>query len=172
MRVTYLNVWMIFFVCRQVIGTELDAALKFFLSSGNSRSGLDSNKDPVKNLYDLYKREFKKNTKSIGDDKPRLASFNETLNAIADQYRQGDKTFSLELNEFADWTSGELDQLRGVHVPDDERTPIDTKSDDRPARWEGKVFMSKAESSTPSTSYDFTSRVVSGTNVPVVSHID
>ena len=161
-------VLLIFFV-GPIVGTDLDAALKFFLSSGNSRSSSTSNRDPVKNLYDLFKKEFKKNTKSLDDDKPRLASFNETLNVIADQYRQGDRNFSLELNEYADWTRDELDKLRGTLAPEDDRLPIETKSDDRPGGWEGKTFMSKSESNAPATNYDFVSRVVSGTSVPVVS---
>ena len=154
-----------------MIDADLDGALKFFLISGNSRSALESKTDPVKNLYDLYKKEYKKTTKTLIDDTPRLSSFNETLNAIAQQYRQEDKTFTLELNEFADWTNQELNRLRGVDVPDGQNNYEFIRSADRPAFWDGRSSVTKTATVTP-TSYDFTSRVASGTSVPVVSSLN
>lgn len=164
----YTKLWLVFFVWH-CVDANLDAALKFFLVSGNTRSGAGSTGDAVKNLYDLYRREYKKNTKSSSDDTPRLASFNETLNAIVNQFRQGDRNFDLELNEYSDWTNDELNRLRGTHVPNEDNSFIDAKSDERPARWGGRIFMSKADSPSQPTSFDFTTRVVSGTNVSVVS---
>ena len=149
-----------------LVSADLDAALKSFLSATTRRSSARGSIEAVKNLFDLYKKEFHRSTTARSGDRQRLVAFNETLNSLLEQYRQGGKTFTTGLNEYADWTHHELSKLRGTQVPDGQISPTNAKSGDRFLKWDGSALKSKA---TVPASYDLTTRVASGTNVPVVS---
>lgn len=143
---------------------DLDSALASYLISTNAKSLPGQHTDAVKNLYNLYKQEFKRNGRSLGDDQQRLAAFTDTLNAITDQYRKGQQTFTFGLNEFSDRTADELSKYRGAQAPSLPFNSTNNQSDARLATWDGRSVLSKAVVALPS-SYDLITRVVSGTKV-------
>ena len=158
---------LVLFSCLSV-RADLDSALASYLTSTNARNLPGQNTDAVKSLYNLYKQEFKRNAKSLADDQQRLAAFTETLSAITDQYRKGQQTFSLGLNEFSDRTGDELSKYRGAQAPSVPFNSTNNQSNVRLATWDERSLLSKVVAALPS-SYDLVTRVVSGTSVPVVS---
>ncbi|CAF3481443.1 unnamed protein product [Rotaria sp. Silwood2] len=110
--------------------------------------------------------EFNRNSNTKDQDKVRFTSFNKTLHDILDDYKKGDKTYTLGLNNHADWTHDEWKILRrGIRVPKGNITNTNVKSGERLLTWDGKSSQGRT---IPPVSYDLTKMVVSGTTVPVV----
>jgi len=150
----------------QIVHGDLDAALNSFLASTKTRGSAGASAEAVKNLFNLYTKEFNGNLKTASEEKVRLTAFNDTINVIIDHYRQREKTYTVGLNIYSDWTKEESNKLRGVHVPQGEIKATNAKPGERFLTWDGKSSQSR---STLPTSYDLTTRVAPGTNVPVVS---
>ncbi|CAF2920158.1 unnamed protein product [Rotaria sp. Silwood2] len=150
----------------QVASANLDVALQSFLASTTGRS-LEGNKaDAVKNLYKLYKIEFNRNSSTKSDDKLRFMSFNKTLHDILDDYQKGEKTYTLGLNNHADWTEDEWKILRrGIQVPEGNISETNVRPGEHLLTWDGKSLQGRT---IPPTSYDLTRMVVPGTTVPFV----
>ena len=151
----------------QVIRADLDSVFKSFLASVASAGLSTKTDDAVKSLYTLYKTQFGRISLLPGENDLRLASFKNTLSAIIENYRQTDATHTLGLTSLADWTIDELNVLRsGINLPQGVINSTSAKPSDILLTWDGKTLRKR---STLPTSYDFTQRVVSGTNIPVVS---
>ncbi|CAF1623785.1 unnamed protein product, partial [Adineta ricciae] len=150
----------------QVTRADLDSIFKSFLASVASTGLSTKTDDAVKSLYTLYKTEFGRISLLPGENDLRLASFKNTLSAIIENYRQTDATYTLGLTSLADWTIDELNVLRsGINLPQGVINSTNAKPSDILLTWDGKTLSKR---STLPTSYDFTQRVVSGTNIPVV----
>ncbi|CAF4576467.1 unnamed protein product [Rotaria sp. Silwood2] len=153
----------------QVVSADLDVALETFLASTTGRSLVVNKADAIKNLYNLYKIEFNRGLKTKSDDKLRFIAFNNTLQDILDDYQKGEKTYTLGLNDHADWTEDEWRPLRnGVQIPEGDISKTNVKPGERLLTWDGKSSQSRT---IPPASYDLTKMVVSGTTVPVVLSI-
>ncbi|CAF1012865.1 unnamed protein product [Rotaria sordida] len=148
----------------QMVSASLDVALQSFLASTTRKSLVGNKADSIKNLYNLYKIEFNRNSNTTSEDKVRFISFNNTLHGILNDYRQGEKTYTLGLNNYADWTQDELNILsHGIQLPKDHISKTNVKPGDRLLTWNGK--SSHGRTILP-TSYDLTTKVVPGTAVP------
>ncbi|CAF1113547.1 unnamed protein product [Rotaria sordida] len=109
--------------------------------------------------------EFNRNSKTTSEDKLRFISFNNTLHDILNDYRQGEKTYTLGLNDHADWTQDELSILRrGIQLPKGCISKTNVKPGDRLLTWNGKPSHGRT---TLPTSCDLTTMVVPGTAVPL-----
>ncbi|CAF3684307.1 unnamed protein product [Rotaria sordida] len=109
--------------------------------------------------------EFNRNSKTTSEDKLRFISFNNTLHDILNDYRQGEKTYTLGLNDHADWTQDELSILRrGIQLPKGRISKTNVEPGDRLLTWNGKPSHGRT---TLPTSYDLTTMVVPGTAVPL-----
>ncbi|CAF1213277.1 unnamed protein product [Rotaria sordida] len=153
----------------QVVNANLDLALHSFLTLTKRKSLVGNKTDAIENLYNLYKIEFNRNSQRKSDDNLRFISFNNTLHDILDDYRQGEKTYTLGLNDHADWTEDEWRILRnGFRLPKGNLSNINVKPGDRLLTWKGRLSKGRT---IPPTSYDLTKMVVSGTTVPLVLSI-
>ncbi|CAF1136608.1 unnamed protein product [Rotaria sp. Silwood1] len=153
----------------QVVNGNLELALQSFLASAKAKTSSQNNYDDVRNLYELYKIQFKRDLKAKSDDDLRFKAFNMRLNEILDHSRQGNKSYALGLNDHSDWTEDEWRILqRGARLPKGNFSHMSMKSSDRLLTWQGKLL--EGVMSVPA-SYDLTRMVVSGTNVPVVLQI-
>ena len=151
----------------QVASADLDAALQSFLTSIMENSFVGNKANSTMNLHKLYKTKFNRTSTTENEENLRFMSFNNTLHAILDHHRQNNKTYTLGLNDYSDWTQDELNKLRsGIQIPQDKINETNAKPGDRLLRWDGKSLQRRA---VIQTSYDLTAMVVSGTNVPVVS---
>ncbi|CAF1474251.1 unnamed protein product [Adineta steineri] len=168
MRTTKFVLCFILLVGVQVSSTDLDKALETFIASTIGKSAGGSNSDAIQNLFNLYKKEFNRKTQTTNEEKLRLDSFSASLNTLVDHHRQGEKAYTLGLNNHSDWTQDELTKLNGVRVPQGNILTTNAKAGQRFTTWDGKIATGKT--SLP-TSYDYTTRVASGTNVPVVQPI-
>ncbi|CAF1167589.1 unnamed protein product [Rotaria sordida] len=97
--------------------------------------------------------EFNRNSKTTSEDKLRFISFNNTLHDILNDYRQGEKTYTLGLNDHADWTQDELSILRrGIQLPKGRISKTNVEPGDRLLTWNGKPSHGRT---TLPTSYVF-----------------
>lgn len=155
----------------QVGASNLDTAFDAFLSSSSSSSGTgrsyQDDSATVKNLYKLYKQEYSRPFISSAIDNIRYGAFNETVFILLKDHQQGAKTYNVKLNKYTDWTSAELSELAGVRVPQNGISNTNTQPGQRLLSLDGKEVQGKAL--VLSTSYDYTTRVVTGTNTPIVS---
>jgi len=153
----------------QVGASDLDTAFKAFLTSSLTPKSFQDNSVVVKNLFKLYKNEFNRPAMTSIEEKIRYAAFNDTVFALLKDYQQGSKTYTVGLNKYADWTSEELSSLRGLRRPQGEISSTNAKPNQRFLPLNGKEIQSKTIA-LPS-SYDYTTRVVTGTNTSIVSMI-
>ncbi|CAF3082500.1 unnamed protein product [Rotaria sp. Silwood2] len=109
--------------------------------------------------------EFNRNSSTKSEDKLRFISFNKTLHDILDDYKKGDKAYTLGLNNHADWTEDELRILRRpVRLPKGNISNTNVKPGERLLTWHGR--SAKGKTMAPA-SYDLTKMVVPGTTVPL-----
>jgi len=151
--------------------SDLDTAFVNFLSSHLASKAYDDHSVAVKNLYKLYKNEFKRSPMTSAEENLRYASFNDTVLTLLKNHQQSDKTYTVGLNKYTDWTTHELKHLRGLQRPNEKISNTNAKPNQRFLTLDGKEIQSKAATVTVPSSFDYTTRVVSGTNTPIVSII-
>jgi hypothetical protein len=101
------------------------------------------------------------------EEKIRYASFNDTVFALLKDHQQGSKTYTVGLNKYADRTSEELSNLRGLRRPQGEISDTNAKPNQRFLTLNG-IGIQGRTTALP-TSFDYTTRVVTGTNTSIVS---
>jgi hypothetical protein len=156
----------------QVNTSDLDTAFTTFLSSHvASTKSYEDHSIAVKNLYKLYKNEFSRPSMTSAEENTRFVSFNDTVLTLLKDHQQGDKTYTVGLNKYADWTPEELKSLRGLQRSNGKISNTNAKPNQRFLTLDGKDIQSKSAAVTIPSSFDYTTRVVSGTNTPIVSII-
>lgn len=153
----------------QVGASNLDDAFKAFLTPSSTFRSSRDNGIAVNHMFKLFEDEFKRPSMTLIEEKLRFKAFNHTLFALLKDYQQGGKTYTVGLNEYADWTPTELNQLRGVRVPEGEIQHTNLKPNQLILPLTGRKAQSR--SNTLPSSFDFTELVVSGTNTPIVRPI-
>jgi hypothetical protein len=153
----------------QIDGSDLDNAFEDFLSSHSTSKSYEDYSVAVKNLYKLYRNEFKRPSITSAEENLRYSSFNDTVLNLLKDHQQGDKTYTVGLNKYADWTPDELNHLRGLRKPQGKIIGTNAEPNQRLLGLDGKEIQSKTATTAPPTSFDYTTLVVSGTNIPIVS---
>jgi hypothetical protein len=154
----------------QVDASDLDTVFNAFLRSSLAPKSFQEYSVAVSNLYKLYTNEFSRPSMTSAEEKTRYASFNNTVYTLLKDYQQGDKTYTVGVNKYADWTAEELQTLRGLRRPQNNIISTNTESNQRILPLDGTEIQSKTGVAL-SSSFDYTTRVVTGTNTPIVSMI-
>jgi hypothetical protein len=162
---------LILFAGLKVDASDLGTAFATFLSSNLASKSYVDHSVAVKNLYKLYKNEFSRPSMTSVEENLRFASFSDTVLTLLKDHQQGDKTYTVGLNKYADWTPEELKSLRGLKRPNGKISNTNAKPNQRFLTLDGKEIQSKSAAVTASSLFDYTERVVSGTNTPIVSII-
>jgi C1A family cysteine protease len=149
--------------------TNLDTAFKAFLTSSSTSRSYQDNSATVKKLFNLYKNEFNRLSLTSDEEKTRFASFNDTVMSLLKDHQEGEKTYTIGLNNFTDWTPEELRNTRGLQQPQGEIRSTNAKPNQRFLPLDGKRKQVKA-AALPA-SYDLTALVVNGTNAPIVTPV-
>jgi hypothetical protein len=123
----------------------------------------------VKKLFNLYKNEFNRLSLTSAEEKIRFASFNDTVMTLLKDHQQGNKTYTVGLNNYTDWTPEELSNTRGLRKPQGEVSSTNAKPNQRFLPLDGTELQGKT-AALPS-SFDYTTLVVYGTKTPIVSTI-
>jgi hypothetical protein len=165
-----LIIFLIFSVGLQVGASDLDTAFKAFLTPSLAPKSFQEYSIAVKDLYKLYKIEFYRPSMTSVEEKTRFASFNDTVYILLQDYQQGDKTYTVGLNKYADWTADELQTLRGLRRPQGKISSTNAEPNQHLLTLDGNEIQSKASVVVP-PSFDYTTQVVTGTNTPIVSMI-
>jgi hypothetical protein len=168
-RMTTLILVLILSVDLHIGATNLDTAFKAFLTSSSTSRSYQDNSATVKKLFNLYKNEFNRLSLTSDEEKTRFASFNDTVMSLLKDHQEGEKTYTIGLNNFTDWTPEELRNTRGLQQPQGEIRSTNAKPNQRFLPLDGKRKQVKA-AALPA-SYDLTALVVNGTNAPIVSMI-
>ncbi len=164
-----LILMLILSVGSQIDGSDLDNAFDNFLSSHSTSKSYEDYSVAVKNLYTLYRNEHKRPSITSAEDNLRYSSFNDTVLNLLKDHQQGDKTYTVGLNQYADWTPDELNGLRGVRHPQGKIIDTNAEPNERLLGLDGQEIQSKTATITLPASLDYTKLVVSGTNTPIVS---
>ena len=149
----------------QVDASELDVAFQQFLKSSSARSLKDSS-DDIKNLFKLYRTQFNLNFATTAAETTSYTAFNETVTLLFRISQQGNGTCTFELNEFADKTSETLKAYRGLQTP----TGTIPSTNAKPNQSLVSLNISNVlgRGALLLTTFDYTTRVVSGTRTPIV----
>ena len=150
----------------QVDASELDVAFQQFLRSSPSPRSLQDNAGNIRNLFTLYEKQFGRRSRTTAEETARYTAFNETVTLLLRISQQGSGTCNFELNDFADKTPEELRAYRGARTPSGTIPSTNAKPNQRLLT----INAGEASSRTASlpTTFDYTTRVVSGTRTPIV----
>jgi hypothetical protein len=153
----------------QIDGSDLHDAFEDFLSSHSTSKSYEDYSVAVKNLYKLYRNEHKRPSITSAEENLRYSSFNNTVLNLLKDHQQGDRTYTVGLNQYTDWTPDELNRLLGVQHPQGKINDTNAEPNQRLLGLDGNEVQSKAATTIPPASFDYTTRVVIGTNTPIVS---
>jgi hypothetical protein len=177
----------------QLDAWELDDSFTDFLSSPFTSISHPYHSFAVKSLYEQYKNKFNRPSMTSNEENYRYASFHNNVLNLIEHHKQGNKPYTVGLNKYADWTSDELQTLRGLRRPqrpissrnfnpysptwhlrnairNAKRTHINDVKIERVKSNKRHSTLNKRQSPTTS-SFDYTARIVTGTNTPIVSII-
>jgi hypothetical protein len=131
----------------QIDGSNLDNAFDNFLSSHSTSKSYEDYSVAVKNFYKLYTNEFKRPSITSAEDNLRYSSFNDTVLNLLKDHQEGDKTYTVGLNKYADWTQDELHRLRGLRKPQGKIIDTNAEPNERLLGLDGNEVQSKAVTS-------------------------
>jgi C1A family cysteine protease len=149
--------------------SDLNSDFQNFLKSPVNSKSYQENSDTVAKLYQLYNNDFKRSTTTAAEEKTRFQAFNDTLNNLLKTFSGKSQTYTVGLNNYSDWTPEELKNLGGARVPQGAISITNAKSSQRLLTVDGNVLEGK--STVLPASFDYTQRVITGTNTPVVTPI-
>jgi hypothetical protein len=153
----------------QLNASNLDDTFTSFLSSPYTSESHPYHSFAVKNLYELYKNKFSRSSMTSSEENDRYTSFHNNVLNLVKHHKQGDKPYTVGLNKYADWTDDELQNLRGLRRPHGRITRRNFKHHQRLSTLNERGIQSPT--TVLPSSFDYTTRVVSGTNTPIVSII-
>ena len=150
----------------QASASDLDTAFQSFLKSASSARSSQDHSTAIKNLFALHQKEFNGQPKTAAEQTARYAAFKETINALLKESQQDSQTYAVRLNEFADKTADELKSFRGLRPPKSHDNKTSPKVNQNLIPLNENRAQGRA--TTVPASYDYTTRVVSGTTTPIV----
>ena len=147
--------------------------LEKYLAQYPNRHGLNSNKTFINNMFDVFRSYHPRNFQTGNHETIRYSAFQETLKHIVDSGINTNRTFTVGLNKFADWTKPELQLLRG-NIP----APPEIRQNFIMAgafAAQTALVSGKKKTTTVTTAtdtFDYTERVsVVNTSVPIVGPV-